>query len=139
MTAFFVKTFKKRHTKRCAHCRKDKVSGYSLCDRHLVAARERFRSWSNTRRKEHKCILCDRKPMKTWLRCRLHTKINRNRCAIWGSQHPDYAHKQWLKRKKYIDVGLCVCRAHNPLPVGKRRCDPCRTRSAGYEAQSSRA
>ncbi len=133
MTQFFVKKFKQSTTKRCAHCRKDKLSGYSLCDTHLEAAKIRFRTWSSTRRALKRCILCDCKSHCGWLRCKKHTEINRNRCAIWVSQHPEYANKQWLERKaKYLDKGLCVCREHRPLPEGQRRCDPCRARQAGY-------
>lgn len=131
---FALKTFTTANRiSHCSACSKDKLRGRKMCAGHLEKARLFFRSWSATRRAAGKCCWCNKKSFNGWLRCKIHTLYNRAKCAAWMERHPDHGHKQWIERKKkFLANGLCVCKAHNRLPPGFRRCDSCRPRQRGY-------
>lgn len=132
MSEFFVKTFKSEND--CPDCPKRRYrrgdKTYSLCRRHLDAARDQWRHWAVRRRTEKRCCYCPRRSYNGWLRCREHTRINRENCRRWMAAHPDRAHEYWETRSKaYIAKGLCpYCKAHNPAAPGITACAPCRDR-----------
>jgi hypothetical protein len=130
MTAFFVKVFKR--TNKCEHCKKEPLPGYHFCAECLEVARARFEKWAHERRNEGLCIRCDRKSFRGFLRCKLHTLLNRAQCKAWGKLHPEHAKVAWEKKKDLLAAGLCVCPAHNKLPPGFRRCNDCRARQRSY-------
>lgn len=129
MSPMFLRAFKKEN--KCAACSAEKKQSYSLCPRHLVIARDKFRAWSQERRALGKCMSCDRKSYKGYLRCKKHTEMNRERCRAWAAKHgKQHARHQWLNVKKvYIAQGLCPsCREHRPCDPGFSRCATCRER-----------
>lgn len=134
MSEFFVKTFNQKN--KCAGCSRAKLKIgsriFSLCEGHLVKAREGWRSWAAERRAEGKCISCKRKSFNGWLRCRKHREINRLKCEQWMKAHPEHPAEAWAKRKAFLALGVCLCKSHTRLPAGKRRCDACRARQRAY-------
>jgi hypothetical protein len=131
VTAFFIKEM--HATLKCGACKKLPVDGKKFCPKHLAVARNRWRRWSVERRKEGLCCYCHRKSYKGFLRCRIHTQINREKCRDWMARHPERSAVDWQKRKKWIDLGRCpMCRPHRKLPTGFRRCNPCRKRQRSY-------
>ena len=134
MSKYFVKQFNKKN--KCAFCPKSKMYGYSLCKKHITEARVQWQKWSVKRRKDKLCCYCHRKSFKGWLRCKTHTMYNRKVCAAWTKAHPEYRFKQYAKTLALLDSGYCRCKAHNPLPEGFRRCDPCRDQQKVYRNNS---
>lgn len=138
MSPFFLKTFRK--DLRCRRCKaleaRPKKSGYSLCEEHLVEAREKFRCWSEQRREDGLCCYCPRKSFRGWLRCRLHTAINRAKCLAWDRAHPEHAKEQWELKKQLRDAGFCPsCRDRNPLEHGMKRCEVCTAKGWAFNRQ----
>lgn len=128
MTAFFVEKFKREN--QCWNCKADKLSGYSMCAKHLEKAKLDFRAWAKRRRRQRLCCYCDRRSFKGWLRCKTHTLVNRVKCLRWNRLHPEHGREAWEKRKKLLALGICICRAHRTIPAGFRRCEECRARGA---------
>jgi len=128
MSKFFLKSFKARH--KCWACKEDKLSGYSLCEKHLTKARNLWRSWGFERREEGLCISCDRKSFKGWLRCKIHTAYNRKKCLAWTHAHPEHAQEAWRKKQTLRAAGFCPqCPQHRKLKNGAGRCWVCSTRN----------
>lgn len=131
MSEFFVKKFNQKT--KCGICKTSKLKSggkvYSLCLEHLDEARSRWRRWAKERRNVGRCISCDCKSLNGWLRCRKHTKINRERCKHWARANKEHISKCYKQRtEEWILQGLCICSKHNPLD-GYRRCKPCRTKN----------
>ena len=135
MTQFFIKTFQKGL--KCWSCKKKPIKGYKMCIEHLTKARERFANWSEERRDQGKCIRCDCKGYNGYLRCKKHTLLNREQCAAWGTRHPEYTGEKWARQQKVLKAGICICKAHNKIPAGFKRCDDCRIRSIGYRTKGT--
>lgn len=111
MSPYFIAYFKKQN--KCPGCSADKKSGYSVCQKHLVKAREHFRQWSKNRRSQGLCCYCHRKSYKGFLRCKFHTEKNREVIRKWIAEHPEHNRQQWEKKKQLIAVGLCgYCKEH---------------------------
>lgn len=134
MTAFFVRKFNKEN--QCQHCKDSAltVGGvvYSLCSKHLASAREKFTQWSKARRNEGLCVRCDCKSFRGYLRCRKHTKKNREDHAAWTKRqialNPNYYNDRWNQRKAKADAaGLCRG-CFGPKSAGFMSCDRCRAR-----------
>lgn len=130
MTAFFVRKFKSQN--KCPHCKSEKLTGYSLCTKHLEEAKLRFRLWSVERRVNGKCCFCDCKSFRGWLRCRRHAKINRERVRKWYAAHPGYGNRQWKHRLALRQQGICACWTKGKLQPGQRRCNTCIARRPAY-------
>jgi hypothetical protein len=130
MTTFFVKKFKAAHE--CHHCSESAKRGRKFCDKHLTAAKMKFRSWSAERRSAGRCILCERQGFRGELRCVTHKVINRKRCARWMAAHPHHGREQWLLRLKLRAQGICLCYARGKLEPGQRRCSTCIARRPEY-------
>jgi hypothetical protein len=76
-----------------------------------------------------RCAYCDRKSFKGWLRCKAHTMYNRLMCALWGEKNKEHVAKYVIERRNHwLSLGKCICSAHRPLAVGRRRCRTCITR-----------
>ncbi len=144
MTMFFVKKFKqKRSLNACANCGKDKLSGYSMCAKHLERARLEFENWSNERRAVGRCIGCDRVSLKAntlatrgahQLRCWFHAAINRARISKWQKAHPNYSHQSWLAHRDRYKA----CRDAGHERNGHKVCNGCSHRS-GYRWRSAQS
>ena len=129
MSPMFVQEFKRLN--KCPACSEEKHAGYSLCLRHLAAARLQFQAWSRKRRRLGLCCYCDCKSFRGWLRCRRHREINRLRCMEWIKAHPEHYKEAWAKKKRLQAAGFCpYCREHRPLAEGFSRCDACRLKHA---------
>jgi hypothetical protein len=127
MSPYFVKLFNKINV--CPHCSATKLEGYSLCPTHLEQAKIRWRSWQIERRQSGKCCYCNHKSFNGWLRCRAHTRINKERCKAWGKLHPEHSKQALEKRKQLTVQGLCCsCKEHRKLDGQFKRCWICRTR-----------
>lgn len=74
------------------------------------------------------------------LRCARCKEVNRVRALTWTRAHKGYSHRGWLLRKRrYLEQGLCLCRKHTRLPAGFRRCDACRKRHNTYRRKDLQA
>ena len=82
MTPLFVKAFKKEN--KCWSCKASKLTGYSVCSRHLLKARGHWRVWSAKRFEQGLCHSCHRRHIPGKQRCRAHTLINQTRCRIYS-------------------------------------------------------
>lgn len=152
MTAFFVQKFKRDGAYKCFKCKKDKLTGYSLCTEHLKAARERWRTWAFDRRSLGRCISCDRQGRKATRghygrtmddreqRCSVHARLNQKKCAAWLRRHPEYHAQAYERQKKIRDAGFCPkCPEHRKLLDGFMRCEPCRIRRNGRRSTEQQA
>jgi hypothetical protein len=136
MSEFYVKKFNQEHV--CAHCKAARMrvgkKVYSICELHLTLARDKWRLWATTRRGLGRCISCDCKSFRGWLRCKKHTEINRRRCENWYKarvvEDPGYGNRKYTERyNTYTAKGLCIsCAEHTPLVDGFHRCESCRAR-----------
>lgn len=135
MSGFFVKLFKKEN--KCPKCPKKKLKRgdktYSLCTNHLLRARAAWENWTERRRDEAKCCYCHRASYNGWLRCRIHTLINRENCRNWTIRNYDAVKAKdrayWAAKKGLPDRGFCAnCKDQRPIEPGYRRCAPCRQR-----------
>jgi len=136
MTLAFVKKFN-RET-RCSACTAARaIVGkriFSLCDQHLNEAAEKFRCWYNQRKAIGKCSQCNRKAVKDTGRCKVHTKMNKVKCAAWmAANKQDHYARQAVKKEAFLAAGLCICREHNELAPQRRRCKKCLKRRNGYK------
>lgn len=145
MSEFFVDKFNKQH--RCAGCKAAKLKigqrVYSLCEAHLNKAREQWRCWQEQRRADGKCISCDKHSFNGWLRCKTHTKLNRDKCKRWMAANKDYVAQRTKERREFwLRQGRCICATHTPLVGGFTRCTKCRskrtTRSEGFTIEDVR-
>lgn len=128
MSPFFISEIKR--TNRCKDCKADAIEGYSVCLKHLEEAKTRWANWSVERRAAGKCCYCNNKSFNGWLRCRKHTKINREKCKVWMAAN---GKRLWEERKAAtLATGLChKCKARNPVIPGTFRCEECKRREHG--------
>lgn len=143
MSPFFISYIKR--TCSCNNCKASPREGYKLCENHLAYARRKWMTWQTERRAKGLCISCDRKGVLAaglrnklghriaakgvrLLRCRHHTMLNRERCALWCRLHPEAYQRSREREKRMLDAGLCRCAEHNRLKGGFRRCEDCRKR-----------
>jgi hypothetical protein len=140
VSPFFIKKFKAATP--CALCKRDTLSGYSLCVKHLEVARKQFENWANERRSIGRCIGCDRHALaattlasrgKFQLRCWFHARINLARIRAWMAKHPGYSHRSWLKRKEAYKA----CREAGHEREGRRVCTGCSTRKGWGATQQT--
>lgn len=129
MSTYFINRY--RNKSKCPGCKNTKLSiggkQYSMCRAHLDKLREQWRCWQEQRREEGKCISCNGKSFNGWLRCKEHTLQNREKCKRWMAANKEYVSKKTIERREFwIGNGMCICKAHNPLPEGRKRCEPCR-------------
>lgn len=126
MTPFYVKEFSKEN--KCKECNAKRAKNRKFCKYHLLMAQERFSWWCIRRKELGKCICCNRKPFETptgkkELRCRVHKKINQNRCYSWHQKRVEFTRK----------YGICLeCDEGNQVKPGILRCDKCSIREAEY-------
>lgn len=127
MSKFFLKSFKAKN--KCWACKEDKLSGYSLCEKHLTKARNLWRSWGFERRQAGLCISCDRTSFKGWLRCKFHTLLNRKRCAAWMKEHPGYYRIELARKQELVRNGQCPkCASHRKVSPGHVVCWFCKAK-----------
>ncbi len=136
MSPFYVKYFKS--TNPCPRC-SSKVPGTrapqkSLCGAHLRIARVAFRLWSIQRRRQGRCLACDREALKFNCRCPVHREQNRLKCRRWDAAHPEAHDRAYLKVLARINAGFCRCSATTPLAPGQKRCDTCKVRDRAYKS-----
>lgn len=113
---------------------------YSLCTEHLAYAREAWRKHCRRCRVAGRCINCPEPKLPRELRCAACKEVNRVRALTWTRAHKGYSHRGWLLRKRrYLEQGLCLCRKHTRLPAGFRRCDACRKRHNTYKRKDLQA
>lgn len=130
MTAFFIRKFKATHE--CRQCSAEHAPLRKFCKQHLYKAMMAWRRWAEERRGDELCISCDRKSFRGWLRCRLHTELNRIKCSAWYRANKE---RESLKDKQSKDAwtaqGKCFqCPEHRPISVrSTRRCATCLDRS----------
>jgi len=106
MSPMFIIAFKKKH--KCPRCSASKLTGYSVCQRHLSYAKYQWRRWSARRFSKGLCHSCDRQHIPSEQRCMPHTRINQKRCQEW-------TRNKYHSRKR---DGLCVdCPTSNPKPT----------------------
>lgn len=131
MSDLYVKQFKQEN--QCPHCKSAKKSQYSLCDSHLTAARNKWRSWQAERQKQGSCSYCHRKSYKGFVRCKAHTIYNRTNCKSWVRNNKEYCLKRTMEfRERFYAINKCPqCPEHNStLGTGFKRCIPCRSKKA---------
>lgn len=129
MSPMFLNEFKQHYRATC--CRENPVSGYSLCPKHLVQARQHWQGFQDARRTLGKCCYCNRKSWKGLLRCKTHREISRERSRVWWSRKtPEFKYQWWKsRRQKWLLLGKCSqCYEHNDLTDGFNRCEQCRTK-----------
>lgn len=141
MSDFFVQKFNQRH--KCPHCKTAKLKVgkhvYSLCESHLNKAREQWRSWQEQRRVDGKCCYCDKHSFNGWLRCKLHTEINREKCKRWMAANKErHAQQSKLRKQFWRSQGRChICAPHNKLDGNFLVCSPCRVRHQTHKKSSA--
>ncbi len=96
MSPIFIKAFKAKV--KCPQCSADKLNGYSICSKHLLKARFRWRRWSKSRYHQGLCHSCDQRHIPGQQRCMPHTIKNRKYCWEWS-------YNKYHARKR---DGLCV-------------------------------
>lgn len=139
MTPYFVETFKKEV--KCTLC-SDKTWGKSksMCAKHLVIARLKFRAWSAMRRTEGLCLHCEAPGFKGQCRCLEHTVENQIKCRAWSLKTVDMRRERRYQR---IAQGICGACGTQPLQAPTTICQRCRERLADWrrrrKAQGLRA
>lgn len=136
MSEFFIAKFKGAN--QCKECTTSRVTNYgktySLCMKHLNKARNFWRNWATVRREAGKCCYCDKKSYNGWLRCKEHTKYNREKCKDWQAANKDYCAQYTIERKlSYLAQNKCPkCPEHRSLKAGYTRCQVCRDKHYAY-------
>lgn len=132
MSHYFVKKFNKEH--KCSKCKSSKLQVgkkiFSLCQDHLIKAKERWRVWQIQRRVEGKCSYCDKKSYNGWIRCKTHALYNREKCKQWYKVNKEYYKMYNLGRKaEWLSQSKCPqCKEHRSLTEGYARCSVCRVK-----------
>lgn len=96
MSPAFIMAISKKF--KCGHCGRNKLTGYSVCAKHLIYARV---AWGNRVRRKMilgECAYCHRRHVPNEQRCRMHKQINRENCHNWSLK------KYWSRKRD----GLCV-------------------------------
>ena len=128
MSKFFLRKFKSLH--KCPKCSDDKISGFSLCPKHLTRARYEWRARARAARAEGKCGQCPLKAIPNQLRCKLHAELNRKKCRAWLKEHPEHNAEAYAERVAYREAGFCPqCPQHRKLREDEGRCWVCRERN----------
>lgn len=129
MSPVYISFFKGKT--KCSTCSSPSMPARKMCPLHLKKAKEGYSVWTEKRKTKGLCVRCHRKSHNGFLRCKLHTEINRNQCQAWmARQSPEWRHNKWLMRKAAcLAKNECqYCAAKNPPIPGTLRCRPCADR-----------
>jgi hypothetical protein len=134
MSPLFIKLFKKNA--RCHYCKANKKEGYSVCPKHLKAAKLHWRKWQIVRKGKGLCCYCDKESFNGYLRCKTHTEINKAKCKSWHKKNRQHRHNYFLRQlNHYQNQGRCrKCKPHRKVSKGHTNCWTCRKRLALWSA-----
>jgi hypothetical protein len=115
MSPAFIIAFKKKF--KCARCGHQKLSGYSLCPKHVLKARRHWHTIVKRKMILGECVNCHRKHVRGEQRCDVHKEINRKRIHNWSQA------KYWARRRDGLCVDCLVGQAKPVVPGSCCRCE----------------